>query len=531
MSAPVADRRTTGAWARWLPLVPLTAAVTVLAATGVLPTWPGLVHLVALPPLDLFGDLRVLLTTTTGPVSFGFLLAAVLAVRVVVLALMTGGLTRDRVVLAAVFYGILLPPTLLAAESVYIAGALLYSRLYWGALAAVAVLFVLGAAVPWSVRGDGRARLRDGAARAWRAGLRVEVLVPYGAAVVAIGALAHLFPQLAVALVPVSALATGAAATALSRPARPGGRRRLAAAAAVLVLVAWVWVGSRTEAEPEAAVPREGSIMLMSGIDSHSGMGDIFRSRTDLLGYDCASTYYFSYAGAGDGQPQGLARCPIRTGAPYTAADTERPMEELVAAFAEQTADLPRPLVVAGHSQGAWVAWEAVATGAAPRVDVLVLVGPFQESTGGYRPPGAPGPGRPASDLLHLLVPLSRAVDFTFAPRSPAGYELLGTTRAPARIMGTPLPEDTRSLSITSATDLPLMPSGRRLPVDRNACPLRAPHPYLATTGGYYVEVNRFLDGDPGLDCPAFRDWGVPLSTPFSAPPLLVEPEPGPPGR
>lgn len=86
----------------------------------------------------------------------------------------------------------------------------------------------------------------------------------------------------------------------------------------------------------------------------------------DLLGYDCDRTYYFSYAGPGYGQPRGEALCPIRTGAPYVSAHTQRLVDEQVRTFAEQTADLPRPLVVAGHSRGAWIAWPAWAGGHAP---------------------------------------------------------------------------------------------------------------------------------------------------------------------
>ncbi|WP_198659182.1 alpha/beta fold hydrolase [Nocardiopsis sp. FIRDI 009] len=375
----------------WLPLVPLTLAVTVLAAAGVLPTWPGLVHLVALPPLDLFGDLRVLLTTTTGPVSFTLLLAVVLAVRVTVLALMTGGLTRERLALAAAFYGVLLPPMLLAAEAVYIAGTLLYARLFWGGLVAVAVLAFLFAPLPWRTG----PRVRDTLARAWRDGLRVGVMLPYGVAVVGIGVLADLFPGLTVALVPVSAAATAVAVTALARPARPGGLRRLAAVAVAFALLSWAWVATRGTDPPDPARPREGSILLMSGIDSYSGVGDAFRTRTDLLGYGCDQTYYFSYAGPGDGQPRRLARCPIRTGAPYVSAHTQRPVEEQVRAFAEQTDDLPRPLVVAGHSQGAWIAWRSVATGAAPRVDALILVGPSPRAPAATGPSANRGPAAP----------------------------------------------------------------------------------------------------------------------------------------
>ncbi|WP_075926864.1 hypothetical protein [Nocardiopsis sp. CNR-923] len=507
---------------RWLPLVPLALLVVALAATGVLPTWPGLVHLVALPPLDLFGDLRILLTTTTGPVSFTLCLAAVLAVRVTVLALMTGGLTWRRLTMAAAFYGVLLPPMLLAAEAVSMAGTLLYARLFWAGLVAVAVLVLLFAPLPWEA---GR-RIRDVLARAWRDGFRVGVTLPYGVAVVGIGVLAHLFPAVTVALVPVSAAATAAAVTALARPARPGGRRRLAAVATSFAVLAWVWVATRdaASAPAEPAPPRPGSILLMSGIDSRSGAGNAFRTRTDLLGYGCDQTHYFSYAGPGDGQPRGEALCPIRTGAPYLSAHTQSPVSEQVRSFAAQTEDLPRPLVVVGHSQGAWIAWRAVATGAAPRVDALILAGPFPESTGGYRPPGEPGPGRPASDLLHVLTPLGRAIDFAFDTESAAGYALLGTTDAPAAVFRLPLPEHTRSLSVVSTGDLPLMPSGWRLPVDRNACPVRTPHAYLPTSAAFTEEANRFLDGAPAPPCPISRTWGGPPAVPFTAPTVDARP-------
>ncbi|WP_159944751.1 MULTISPECIES: hypothetical protein [unclassified Nocardiopsis] len=98
--------------------------------------------------------------------------------------------------------------------------------------------------------------------------------------------------------------------------------------------------------------------------------------------------------------------------------------------------------------------------------------------------------------LVHLVAPLGAVVDLGFDSDAPAAYEPLGNTDAPAEIYGTPLPEGTRSLSVTPAGDLPLMPSGWRMDVGRNACPLREPHPYLPPSGGYYEEVNRFLDGD-----------------------------------
>lgn len=498
-----------------LPLGALTAAVIVLAATGVLPHWPGLVHLVGLPPLDLYADMRVLLLSATSVPAFVALLAVVLLVRITVLALLMGGLTRQRLALAAGFYAVLAVPLLLAAEIVYIANALLYARLFWAGVGVVAAAVLLAGPVPWQwPRREGSA-----VAGAWREGLRVEVLLVYGAAVIGVGALADLVPALTLPLIAVSAVATGAAVHALSRP--PSGRPllRLGAFAVAAALAATVFITTRGIDLPDPAPERAGSIMVMSGINSRSGHGDMFVSRTDMLGYDCDHTFYFSYAGPGDGQPQGLAQCPIRTGTPYVPEDTQRPLDEQVEVFAQQVRDLPRPLVVAGHSHGAWVAWKAVATGAAPEVDVLVLVGPFPESPVGYRPFGESGTGQVASDLLHLFVPLAHVVDFDFHADAPAAERLLGAANGGGELFDEPLPEDVYAVSVTSSADLPLMPSGWRLPTaDRNVCPLRTPHPYIPTTPAYYEEVNRFLDGRPGLDCPPWRDWGKPLALPFSIP-------------
>ena len=135
--------RTVETTPRWLALVPLTVVVALLAAVDVLPVWPGLVHLVALPPLDFFGDLRVLLTETSGVASFVLLLVVVFAVRTAALALMMGGLTRERLAWAAAFYRVLGLPLLLAAELVYMANTLSYARLFWFGLITVVVLAFL----------------------------------------------------------------------------------------------------------------------------------------------------------------------------------------------------------------------------------------------------------------------------------------------------------------------------------------------------------------------------------------------------
>src|SRR5690606_10791949 len=75
-------------------LLAVTAVVTVLAATGVLPRWSGLIHLVALPPLDLIADLRVLAAAAPGYPAFLGGLALSLAVRITVLAVLLGGVDR-----------------------------------------------------------------------------------------------------------------------------------------------------------------------------------------------------------------------------------------------------------------------------------------------------------------------------------------------------------------------------------------------------------------------------------------------------
>lgn len=542
---------------RWWPLAALTAAVTLLAAAGVLPRWPGLVHAVALPPADVFTDLRVLLARASTTPAFLAGAAVALAARVVVLSLLLGGLDRARLRLAARYYAVAALPLLLAAQLEFIAQAVLYSRLLWAGVALLALVWLVLAPVPWQTRppergtpprraapsgqapppgraapsgqapppgraaapGSGGLRLRSALRTTWRRGGRVAVLVPYAVALLLLGALADVRPGWVVALVPVSAALTAAAIAALTRPPRGRPGRRLAAAAAASALLATVFVATRGgEGYGPRPAAREGSLLLMSGINSASGRGAIFETENERLGYTCDQTYYFSYAGPGPGQPRGVANCPIRTGRPYVEEDTQRPVDEQVAAFAEQVRGLPRPLVVAAHSHAVWVAWQAVADGLA-EVDVLVLVGPFPSSPLGYPPPGEPGEGRVAGDLLRLMVPLAELVDFTFRPDAPAARELLATPYGAEAALARPLPPDVRALGVTSATDLPLMPDGWRLPVERNACPQRVAHTYLPIRAPFVNELNRFLDHRPPLPCPPWRDWGAPLTRPFTLPP------------
>ncbi|AWG98455.1 hypothetical protein [Rhodococcus ruber] len=502
-----------GRWWRWWPLAAAAALVVLLAVTNAVPTWPGLIHLVALPPLDQFADLRLLLSRAPSWPVFLMLLAAVSAARVALMAWLLGGLDARRLRFAALFYAVAFGPVLLAAFADATAYAVLYSRLFWPAVALVGVLVLTLGPVPW----QGTVRLREALALTRRRGLRVEVTLPYCAVVLALGALAERVPVLTVPLVPVSAVTTGLAIRAMHRPAlrRPGAA--VSAFVAALVAVSIAFVATRGYDEPEPGPPQPGSLLILSGINSASGRGAIHATDVHRLGYRCEQVYYFSYAGPGDGQPQRDATCPIRTGAPYGPSDTQRPFQEQVDLFVEQASGLPRPLVVAAHSHAVWVVWEAVATGRAD-VDALLLVGPFPSTPTGYPPPGVNAPGRVFADLLRLAAPATDLVRFHFDPETPAARDLLGTAGAAESVLARPLPGAVRASSLPSATDLPLMPDGRELDVERNECPARVAHPYLPESAAFEDAAIRFLNGRPPPPCPPWRDWGAVLVRPFGVP-------------
>ncbi|WP_223881208.1 hypothetical protein [Nesterenkonia ebinurensis] len=502
-------------WRRMWPLAGLSAAVVILAASGILPQWPGMVHLVALPPLDLFTDLRLIIAyAPSWPVAAGALGLA-LMVRISLLAYLVGGLTWVNLGRAARLYGVLSIPTTIAAVVVTAASTLPNSRLFWIGIGVLAVTAVLGSALAW----PRRLRIRSAFRQNWRDGLRLEIVLSYFVVVVGISALAQSADFLTLWLVPVSATAAALALWGLSRPpvSRPGVLLATVAAVVVVGAAALMWPRWSEEGAQEPP-PRAGSLMIMGGIVSSSGGGTIVEIRPERLGYSCAQVYYFSYAGAGDGQPQGNAVCPITTGAPYESEHTQQPLDNQVASFAAQTEDLPRPLVVAGHSHAIWVAWEALAAGKAD-IDVLVMVGSLPDSPTGYPPPGENGTGRVLADLLRLAVPLGELADFEFDPVSPAALELQATPNSTREILEQQLPAEVQTLSVMTAGDLALMPGGWELNVDRNVCPVRSAHPNLPLSDAFTEEFIRFLEGQPGRDCPIWRDWGAVLALPFGAPP------------
>jgi hypothetical protein len=497
----------------------LVTVVTLLGAVGGLPRWSGLVHLVALPPLDLAADLRWLLARAPGYPSFVVGVVAVLVIRTAVLALLLGGVRSPRWRLAATFYLVAFVPLLVAAQFDFVARAALYSRLFGGAVGLVALVTLLLAAAPWT----GAARLGAGWRAALRVGARAGTIAGYGAGLIMLGALAERGgPAAAVALAPLSgALTLVAAARLRTAPAPARGWLATAVTAAVgLAAIAGI-VLTRGVPFTDSQAERDGSVLVMSGINSASGEGAVFELEPDRLGFTCEQFHYFSYAGPGDGQPQGSAACPKREGAPYAPEDTQRPFDEQVALLEQQVAPLEPPVTVLAHSQAAWVAWQAAADGRLDGLETLVLIGPFPSSPLGFPPPGERGPGRVAGDLFRLLEPVPELVDFDFVVDAPLTRELLAAPDAASEVFAAELPEDVEVLSLTATSDLALMPGGWRIDGATDACPIREAHPYLPITPALHRTVDRFLDGvrRPPGDCPRWPEVYRLASQAFGAPP------------
>lgn len=508
-----------------LPAVPdpratagLAVAVTALGAFGVLPRWPGLVHVVALPPLDVMTDIRILLARAPEYPAFFTGLALSLAIRISVLALMLGPPDKRRFALAARFYLTVLPFAFVTAALIHASSAILFYALFWFGMIAAVVTLCPFVSIPWTAP-----RLLESFRLAPRRFLRAGTVGAYLAAVTGLGALAdHLGPGATVALVPVSAIATWCAARALY--ADPGWRilRRALAAAVAAGLAALVFVAGTGPASPErpdVAYSRPGSVMLMSGIDSRSGSGAILEIDPNSLGYTCAQTYYYSYAGPGDGQPRNDAFCRIATGAPYRPEDTLRSARELVPFLERQVGDVPRPAVIASHSQGVWISWEAAARGRTPGAEALVLVGPFPRNPIPY-PAGAPLGRHVGRDLVELASSLPRPIGTTvFKADSPLSSEWLADPDAIDRTLSRSLPAGIRAVSVPSVFDLPLISRGTEIEDSVTACPVPVVHPNLPYSGELHNEVRRFLAGEPPRACPAWRSAVGTLFRPFAAPP------------
>jgi hypothetical protein len=494
------------------PLLAAAAAVSVLGALGVLPSWAGLPHHTALPPLDLFADVRVLLAEAPSYPAFAASLIAVVGLRALVLAAALRALDRGGLGRSLRFYAAALPFALVAGALGFAGVAAVYSVFLWIAAGVSIVALAVAGPKPWRrpARRDPRQTLPE-----------LLLVVGYLGGLLVISLLAHLGnAALQLALVWVSLGLTAVTARRLSRgaglPGRPGRPAPLPVAAASLAVL---FAAALPAGAPTAPLVRPGTLFLVPGIGGATGTSALFQLDPTGLGLDCERTAYFSYAGAGEGAPQRRARCPIRSGAPYTAQDTRRPLGELAASFRSQLAELTPPVVVVAHSQGGWVAAAGLDGHAAPPVDAVVLIGTFPRHQRGYVLDGT-GAGVVGTDALEALMALLRGAEVTtFDPRSPLARDLLGTSRAIDGLLRDAFPARVRVATVTSAFDLPVMPDGWELSGAANLCPVPVHHGSLPHAAQVHDQVRTFLGGRADSGCPWWRRWSTEAFTAFGAPP------------
>lgn len=538
------------------PLVAVAAAVTVLGVVDVVPVWAGLPHHVALPPLDLFADVRVLLAEASSYPWFVADLLVVLAVRTVVLAAMLRAVDRAGIMRSLRFYALATPVALVAGTLSYAGVAAVYSSFLWAATGVSIVSLVVVGPIAWrpppeevgSDRSPGRSRTaRPGDGRLGVVGYLGALL-----GVSLVSALGGTAVQV-VALWATTGLTVVVARRLHGRGARTGhrdaddrggprdgagrrGRRgpRVAGAVLGVLLVVTTLSADRVPTKvpgppmsPASRLlpaggstpwPPAGTLFLVPGIGGSSGTSTIFHVDPAALGFDCGRTAYFSYAGTGGGAPQRSSACPITSGAPYRAEDTRRPLDELAATFRAQLAELTPPVVVVAHSQGGWVAAAGIDEQVVGSIDDVVLVGAFPRHERGYVLDGG-GRGLVGTDALEVLMAGLRGTGATsFDPRAPLSRELLGTAGAVDGLMRS-MPAGLRVATVTSALDLPVMPLDWQLPGAADLCPVYIDHGHLPLSAAAHAQIRDHLAGGWSGACPWWRPWPAQAFRAFGAPP------------
>jgi hypothetical protein len=491
---PVPDPRV------WVYAV-IVAGVGAAALSGLLPEWPGLAHEVALPPLDFFADVRVLMAASRSIPVFAFGVVVAIVVRAALLATVIGS-TRRHFGFAVRFYCLALAPAVLAAGLDFSGRAVLYSYLIGAGLFVTVVTFIAFGAAPWV----GRDALHNALAAGARQRFRFAALGLYLVALTIVGTVWRRPDDVSqVLVVPLSGVLSAIAVRRLAAPPmRRLSPRMIAVAVGATVVLALVVPRFGGTASHVTERPRRGSLLLVAGVDTNTGDGAMFKLDPAELGFSCRQTFYYSYRGPGGGGPQGMARCPIRTGAPYLKSDTTRPLRQLAAGLRAQLVALPRPVVVVTHSQGAWIAWSAITGGNAAGVDELVMLAPFAEGLAPYPPPNADAAGAVGGVAVRLVTDLGRVLGISrFDPDAPLARELQGTPGAVVRLVGHPLPGGVRGAAVLARFDLALEP--RPWPHGlAEACPGWLTHAELPTSSIVAATVDRFLDGGSLGTCP---DW------------------------
>jgi pimeloyl-ACP methyl ester carboxylesterase len=505
--------------ARWWPLAVVSAGAFGLAAGGVLPRWPGLVHAVALPPLDLALDVRLLVARAPTYPAFLVGLGASAVVRTAVLgsllvALGTTSLGGAMARAARLYVAALVPMTVAAALE-FAGLAAVYAWYGWVGLVLM-LLTAVTLATRWlPPRG---VRLR-----------RSATVLGYVLALAALGSVARLVGSWGALIgVVLSALLT---AVMLARMVGPPPRRRAprwrafrreASMAAVLLTLA----ATPTAVAPQPVDPGS-ALLVVPGVDTSSGHGAAYRLDPAALGFPCERVFYFSYRGPGQGAPAGEASCPIRLHLQYGEESTQRPIGELADAFAEQVVAIraeigDAPLVVVTHSQGAVIAWRAVADGRVDGVSHLVALGGFSHSPVGYPPPGEDGIGRVGADALRVLSWVSRFLEFgTFDPDAPLAREVLARPDGLELVFGKPLPSGVTAALLFATADLIAAPEGHVVPGALTST-LDTTHVRIIESGGAEAKIRQILAGrPPGGETPlaAVLDATLPAFLPPPAEP------------
>jgi hypothetical protein len=472
---------------------------------GWLPKWPGLAHEVALPPLDFLADVRLLMARAHSVPVFAIGVVAALVIRAAILAAILG-FTRTRFGFALRFYLAALAPAFLASGLDFSGRAILYAYLIWAGLLVTVVTFGALGAAPWM----GSDRLSRALADSGHYAFRLGPITAYLIALTIVGVIGR-NPGGAgpVLIVPISGALTAFMVWRLSVPPNRRlsfGGFAITAVAAVVIIVAITVVIRGNDHPTTNPRTQRGSLVLVPGVDTSTGNGALFKLDPRTLGFSCRQTYYYSYRGLGSGgKSQGEAWCPIRTGAPYTKADTTRPLQLLTTRLRAQIALLPRPVTIVTHSQGAWIAWsEITEDGDASPVRALVMLAPFNEGLAPYPPTGHSGAGAAGGAAARIVTNLGRWLGINqFDPDAPLARQLQGTSGAVGRLVGRPLPPRVRGLAVLARIDLPLEPRPwpHQLP---EACPGWLTHAALPTSARVATTVVHFLHRDPVDPCP---DW------------------------
>ena len=486
-----------------LALGAVASAVVVLSVVGVLPRWAGLVHAVALPPLDLGFDLRVLVARAPSWPVFAAGTLASIAVRGTLLAIvarsMSGAKGRLHVGSACGLYAITALPLAVGAGLEFAGLASVYA---WYAYAGLAMVIVSAFAfapvfVTWLVERGSPWRLIVHASR----GRLAPGVLLYLPGLLILGRVAAISDVVAMLMVVPSAVLTYWRLRAMSRRlARPPRPRRVAAvsaavAAAILAVAVALWP---SDDEARTSARREAALVLVPGIDTASGTGALYRLDPASIGFGCERVFYFSYVGVGIGADRGDAACPLRLHARYEREDTQRPLDDLAEAFTRQlraVADVTgdAPIIVVTHSQGAWIAWRALSEGDALGVKHLIMLAPSTRTPVAYSPPGRDGEGRVGADVLRALSALSRGLGTsTFDPDAPLARDLLADPNALEELFARSLPDGVGHAVLIAAFDLPIVAEPILLP--GTVTPITATHTGITEDEDALALIRAILD-------------------------------------